>query len=131
MWDFLSPSTADYTSTALNLSPQKALTEQGAKNQVVHLGDDGSEEIITLGSTTIFKVNLQWNVLSEADSGTVFNFYHSTALGNGISRSFRWVHPTDGHTYTARFDSDLSRFQKPGSIYGINQMTLKILGRAT
>ena len=48
MYDFLSASTADYTSTDLNVSPQKILEESGSKNQIIHMGDDGSEERISL-----------------------------------------------------------------------------------
>jgi hypothetical protein len=131
MWDFLSTAAADYPSTMLNVSPQRTLTEMGNKNQIIHLGDDGSEERITFNSTTVFKVSLQWDVLNEADSGTIFNFFHSTALANGLSRSFRWQHPTDGHKYTVRFDSQLDRSIAPASIYGVGQISLKILGRAT
>ena len=131
MWDFLSTQAADYKSTMLNIKPQRVLSEMGNKNQIIHLGDDGSEEIITFDSTTVFKVSLQWDVLNEADSGTIFNFFHSTALGNGLSRSFRWQHPTDGHKYTVRFDGQLSRSISPASLYGISSINLKILGKAT
>jgi len=131
MWDYLGPISADYKSTALDIDSQRVLSEMGNKNQIIHLGDDGSEEVITFNSTTVFKVSLQWDVLNEDDSGTIFNFYHSTGLGNGLSRSFRWVHPTDGHKYTVRFDSQLDRSIAPASIYSISQINLKILGRAT
>lgn len=132
MWDYLSPSTADYKSTALNIDPQRVMYETGSKNQVVHLGDDGSEEIITLGgSTSMFNVRLQWDVLKTTEASKLFNWWNSTALANGMARSFRWTHPLDGHTYTARFDSDLSRTLQPGWIFSVPEVRLKILGRAT
>ena len=131
MYDFLSASTADYTSTDLNVSPQKILEESGSKNQIIHMGDDGSEERISLDNDPIFYVNLQWDVLGSTDAGKIVNFYYSTGVANGIHRSFRWVHPTDGHTYTVRFASDLRRFERPGNVYGIHQVKLRILGKAT
>ena len=131
IWDYLSatPVTADYVATSLTLSPQRTLTESGNKNQVVHLGVDGSEEIITLSSQTIFYVSLQWDVLTASDAGTVYDFYHDTAKGNGISDSFYWDHPTDGHSYTVRFTGEMRRVIIPGSIHAISQLKLKILGR--
>jgi len=131
MYDFLTATTANYVSTALNVTPQRIMVERGIKNQVVHLGDDGSEERVNLDSKSIFRVSLQWDVLGSTDASKIVNFYHSTAIANGMSRSFRWTHPTDGHTYTARFDSDLRRLEVPGNLFGIGEVTLRILGRAT
>lgn len=131
MWDYLSASTANYVAANLNVTPQNIMTERGYKNITIHLGDDGSEERIALDSKSIFYVNLQWDVLGTTDASTIVNHYHSTGIANGIGRSFRWSHPTDGHIYTARFDSDLSRFEVPGNLFGIAQVSLKILGRAT
>jgi len=132
MWDYLSPSTADYNSSNLNITPQHVLTETGTKNQVIHLGDDNSEERITLsGSTAMFYVTLQWTVLTTTDASKLFNWYNSTALANARGRSFRWSHPDDGHIYTVRFDSDLSRLGQPGNLFSIPTVTLKVLGRAT
>ena len=131
MWDFLSTQAANYVSTTLNITPQRVMTERGLKNQLVHLGDDGSEERITLDKDSVFYVSLQWDVLGSTDAGKIVNFYHSTSIANGIARSFRWNHPTDGHKYTVRFDGDLSRMEIPGNLFGISQINLKILGKAT
>ena len=131
MYDFLSASAADYTSTDLNVAPQRVLEEEGSKNQVVHMGDDGSEERISLDNDSIFYTTLQWDALSSTDAGKIVNFYYSTDIANARQRSFRWIHPTDGHTYTVRFASDLRRFEKPGNVYGIHQIRLRVLGRAT
>lgn len=135
MWDYLSTaaSTADYTATELTVDPQQVLVERGKKNQFVHLGDDDSEEIVTLGSQSVFHVDLQWNVLDETDAGTVIDFYHDTGKGNGIARSFRWINYAEStqHTYTVRFDSVVPRSVQPANIHEITRVKLRILGRGT
>jgi len=111
MYDYLSAAVADKDVT-LSVAPQEILTEQSSKNTVIHLGDDGSEVRVNLSDASIFYVTLQWDYLDESDSGTVIDFWNDTVKGNGMANSFKWGHPTDGHTYVVRFASDLSRFQK-------------------
>ncbi len=130
MWDYLTAAAANSTSL-LNVTPQRTLNESGRKNQIVHIGDDGSEQIVSFSNDSIFTVALRWKVINESDAGTIFDYYNSTALGNGMSRSFRWQHPTDGHQYTVRFASDPSRIRQEVALYGFSDTTLKILGRAT
>lgn len=98
-------------------------------NQVIHLGDDGSEERIALATTVVFFVTLQWDALAAADSGTIMDFYFDAAKGNGRTESFQWDHPTDGHTYVVRFDCDFSRPMKPRFIHQVKNIRLKVLGR--
>ncbi len=131
IWDYLpaTPVTADYTTTTLSLAPQNVLVEDGAKKQVVHTFDDGSQEVITLSEQSVFFVTLQWDLMNESDSGTLFNMFHNSSMGNGLARSFYWEHPSDGHTYTVVFASVLPRNIKPGLVYGFSQVRLKILGR--
>lgn len=130
MYDYYTGTvTPDYNAT-LSLTPQRVLTEMGHKNQVVHIADDNSEERISLSSSSIFYVTLVWEVLNESDSGTIFDWYFDPAKANGVVNSFKWGHPTDTHTYTVRFDGDLSRSIRLGSIYSINEIKLKILGIA-
>ena len=136
IWDYLNTTAvaADVIAAGSTLTtpyPQNILGENGEYNQVIHLGDDGSEERIGFSSTAVFYVTLKWVGLSDVDAGSIMDFQMSTAIGNGILNSFRWAHPTDGHTYTVRFDSKFSRTIKPGSLHSISKVKLKILGRAT
>ena len=135
MYDFLSTSpVAANSSTELAVVPQHLLVERGTKNVVIHSADDGSEERIALDNNPIFRARMRWDYLTANDAGIIYNMYFSTGAGNGISRSFRWSHPTDGHKYTVRFDSELERNWIPaagGSLHGISEITLRILGRAT
>lgn len=130
MYDYLTATAASSTEL-FDVKPQKILTETGQKNQIAHIGDDGSEQRVSFSNTSVFNVTLKWNVISPADAGTIMDYFHSTALGNGISRSFRWAHPTDGHTYTVRFASDLAQFRQEVPLYGFKDVTFKVLGRAT
>ena len=130
MYDYLSTITADYSTTTLAVTPDKILTEEGEKSQVIHIGDDGSEERISLDDDSIFYATLQWGRITASDAGTILDFFHDTAKANGQVRSFRWSHPSDGHIYVARFASALPRAWSGGSTYHqISQVKLKILGR--
>lgn len=129
MYDYVSTVAPDNAVTLSTPCPQKILTERGFMNQVIHLGDDGSEERIALATTVVFFVTLQWDALAAADSGTIMDFYFDAAKGNGRTESFQWDHPTDGHTYVVRFDCDFSRPMKPRFIHQVKNIRLKVLGR--
>jgi len=129
MFDYLNAVTADYTTATLSVTPQQVMTEIGTKNQVVHTADDNSEEYISFSNDSIFYVTLQWEILTESDAGTIFDFFHDASKGNGITRTFYWEHPTDGHTYVVRFADALPRTITHPELYGINQIRFKIAGK--
>lgn len=129
MFDYLDAATADYTLATLSVTPQQVLVETGSKNQVVHQADDNSEEYISFSNDSIFYVSLQWEILTESDAGIIFDFFHDSAKGNGITRTFYWEHPTDGHTYVVRFADALPRTISYPELYGIQQIRFKILGK--
>lgn len=130
MYDYLSTITADYSAVTLSVRPDKILTEEGEKSQVINVGDDGSEERISLDDDSIFYVTLQWNRITASDAGTIIGFYHDAAKANAQARTFKWQHPTDGHTYVVRFASSLPREWSGESIYHrISSVKLKVLGR--
>lgn len=133
MWDYLSEVEPDYDTTTLDIKRRVAITEDGQKNQVVHLGDDNSEEIISFSDDSIFYASISWELLKESEAGTIIDFYHDSDKANGMARTFKWVHygeQTDQHTYTVRFASKMPREMKSGNVHGINSIRLKILGRA-
>ncbi len=130
-YDFLSTITADYN-VDIALEAQGTITETSMKNQTIHLGDDGSEERVSHSSTSIFYVDFNWNVLSESDAGTVFDFYNDPSKANGRARSFKWTHKDQSstlHVYVVRFDCTLQRVGQHRSRYGIQGVRFKILGR--
>ena len=133
IWDYLNatPVTPDYNAI-LDIAPQEALWQDGYKNQIVQIGDDDSEAIISFSDDSIFYVRLRWKKRTESESGTIFDFYHDTAKGNGIARSFKWEDhgTTDTHIYTVRFASKVPRSIEPASLFGFAEIRLKILGRA-
>ncbi len=134
MWDYLSatPVTADYTATDLDIAPSNVQTETSRKNQVAHYGDDGSEEVVSYSDDSIFYVNLSWEQMSEADAGTIFDFFNAPGKGNGIAQSFYWNNygeSSDRHIYTVKFASELPRNIRTAMQYGIGSIKLKVLGR--
>lgn len=122
-YDYL-PTISPDVDVTLSIVAQGSVAEESRQNTVIHLGDDESEERITLSSTPVFSVSFSWNILSESDAGTLLDLYHTSAQGMG--KSFKWVH--DGHTYVVRFDSTMSRKGNASSRYG-SDVKLKLLGR--
>jgi len=129
IYDHVSTVTPDYSTAALSIKAQGTITEEGYKNQVIHLADDNTEERITLNTGSIFYVTFRWNQLSESDAGTVMDFYHDAAKANGMGSSFKWSGHGDGHTYVARFACKLSRTGNAVSRWGYPDVKLRILGR--
>jgi len=127
VYDFVSTISPDYAAT-LGVTPQGVVSEESSKSQVIHTGVDGSEERISFTTTSIFYITLNWNVLTEADSGTIFEWYNNSAKANGMQRSFRYAYG-DGHTYVVRFDSPLPRSGQHVSRYGLTGVRMKVLGR--
>ena len=127
MYDYLNVLAADVDQT-LDIRPHKILYEDGDANQVVHMGDDNSEERISFSDDSIFVVAMQWTYLSPADSGTIFDLYHDTAKANKMENSFKWEHPLDGHIYVVRFASSLRRFLERPIKHGFKEIRLKFLG---
>ena len=127
MYDYLSTIAPDYNA-AIGITPQGVVSEESAKNCVIHLGVDESEERVSLGSAPIFYITIGWNVLSESNSGTIFDFYNDPAKANGMQRSFKYAYG-DGHTYVVRFDCKLTRSGSGMSRLGLPGVRLKVLGR--
>lgn len=127
MYDFLSTITPDYNA-AIGITPQGSITEESSKNQMIHIGADGSEERISFNTSSIFYITIGWNVLTEANSGTIFDWYNDAAKANGCQRSFKYAFG-DGHTYVVRFDCVLPREGNKVSRYALPGIRLKVLGR--
>lgn len=128
MYDYLSTVSPDKSDT-LSILPHEVLTERGTKNQVVHRGDDGSDVVISLGSSFIFYVTLIWLNLSASDAGTILDLYYDSAKANRSANTFKWTHPSDGHTYVVRFLGDIQREIRPAGWHSVMQVTLQVVGR--
>jgi hypothetical protein len=130
MYDYLSTVTPDYSATTLSVSPQNVLTETVSWKQNVQEADDGTEQVLSLGGP-FFNVQLQWDVISDSDAGTVFDFFSDSAKGKGFAQSFKWTHPTDGHTYVVKFRSNLKRVFTTSMVdwRKIDAVDLKVIGR--
>ncbi len=129
MYDYVQSVNADYDTTTLSLRPQGVIYEDGSKSVEIHEGRDGSEEAVILSDQSVFYVRLQWNAISASESGDIFDLYHDPVKAAGTARSFKWEHPTDGHTYVVKFRDTLSRFKQNAAIYGFTTLRLKVMGR--
>jgi len=126
MYDYLSVAVADNDAT-LDVTPQNIRTEDCSRNQVVHIGDDGSEEVITLDADVVCYVTLEWKTLDAADAGTILDFWLDAAKGNGMAESFKWNSP-DGHTYVVKFRENVLLTIRPPALFGVSKVRLKVLG---
>lgn len=127
MYDKLSTIASDVDQT-LSISIQGTLSETGNFKQEIKQGDDGSEERISLASSSIFFVSFSFMSLSLSDMGTIFDLYFDPAKANGMVNSFKWSSRQDGHTYVVRFDCEFIRTQL-GIRMGSPEIRLRVLGR--
>lgn len=127
MYDYLTTIAPDVDQT-LSITAQGVISEEGAKAQAIHAGDDGSEERVSIASSFKFYATFDYKVLSESDMGTFFDLYFDSAKANGIVNSFKWVRG-DGHTYVVRFDTAFNRSGPRQSLMGSSKIKLRILGR--
>lgn len=128
MYNYLSSKTADYTTVALILKPTTVLSQSGKKSQVVHEYDDGSVSVVGLSSASIFDVELQWAFINTTDYGTLMAYYHTSTVADGMRKTFYWLHPVDGHYYTARFMGPLQTKYSPGGYKSVDSIPLRIEG---
>ena len=111
MYDYLDTVTPDNDVT-LSVTPQEVVVEEGSMNQEVRLFDDGSEEVVTLSTKKVFYVTLTFPRKQSSDIGIIMDFYFDPNKGNGVASSFKWQHPTDGHTYVVKFRDPFKRSVK-------------------
>ena len=126
IYDYVSTMAADVAVT-LELDPQIVLTEIGGKGDIIHLADDDSEERVGFSSSYTFYVNIRYDLLNEADAGTLLDLWANTSSADGRKNSFLFSHP-DGHVYVVRFDTDLTRLMSP-TFYSVKNIRLRVLGR--
>ena len=128
MYDYLDVATPDYNVT-LSLTPSVEMTEEHNIPDVeIHVGDDGSEERVLIGSgNSEFAINLMFNNETEADMGTLVDLFHTTGVGKLYS--WKFDHPVDGHTYVTRFDSNLPRSIASPNLHSVRSVRLVVLGR--
>jgi hypothetical protein len=124
--DYLSATTADYSTTQFDVTPQEVMTEEGEFRQKTVEFDDVSVGVLTKSTTPIFLFSLRWPVLTEVDANTIYDFYFDTAKAKGRARTFEFPHPTDGNTYIVRFWSTMSRETR--YLRSINEIKLRVEG---
>ena len=130
--DYLNEVVADHDVTLITPYPQEELIEEGYRNQVIHLGDDGVEERIGFLTSkySIFFVTHLYKNLSLEVASTLMDFYFSPTKGFGKLYSFYWSY-LDGRIYTVRFDCDWNRTITQPFVHGFSYpgFKFKILGK--
>ena len=127
MYDYVSVVAPDNDYT-LSLPKPCEVIEDLFRNQEIHEGDDGSEEVITHDAAVIAYVTVLFPKLTAADAGTILDAYLSESIGNCMAESFKWAHPSDGHTYVVKFRSDVKRTLRYTKFQFPN-IKLKVMGR--
>lgn len=127
MANYLPVKSADYSATQLTIAPQNILQEQVSFNQKSFNFDDESVAILTRSTTPIFKVTVQWDVLTATEANTILDFYCDPLKAKGIARSIEWPHPVDPYTYIVHFWDD-SMAREIRYLHSIKQATLKVIG---
>lgn len=127
MYDYLSIVAPDNDVTLSTPKPSR-VKENLFRNQKIHLGDDVSEEVVTLDPAVVGDVTVLFPKLQASDAGTILDFYLDAAKGNCMAESFKWEHPSDGHTYVVKFRSDVKRTLRYTSFQFPN-IKLKLMGK--
>lgn len=126
--DYLTSSPADYFTIYLDIPPHETVTYIVSREQVIVPFDDGSEVRIDMDDHYIFFTNVTWKNLSYTDATTIISIMMLNTRGNGITRSFYWVHPTDGYRYSVRCTKLPTFTQLPPDLWNI-KVTFRLIGR--
>lgn len=133
IYNYLPALTADYVTTTLSVNPQNVMQIGGEKDIVINKGYGVAEERIILSTQSLFQIKLQWQVLSDADHSTLFEFYHDPVKACGIAKTFYWTPPLQylaaNHDLTVRFNCRWESFLQNYKIYGIASLIFAVLGK--
>ena len=119
---------ADYITPSLLVRPTTVLPQTGDKSQIIHEMDDGTVSVVGVSTNNFFDVVLKWNYISTVDHTTLMDFWHNEAKGAGRRRTFNWLHPLDGKTYTVRFMTPLTTSYNPVGNISVSTITLRVEG---
>ena len=124
---YLNAATPDCTAGTLSVTPHNTISYTPARMQKVITFDGPQESRISIDDDYSFMIDVQWELLPASNSGQVIDFLLGWDKANGIVRSFKWYHPTDGYTYVVRATKLPSIVHQPPDFYNIST-SFKILG---
>ena len=125
--DHLNIAVPDCTSGTLSVAPHNTVTYAAGRHQKIILFDQTDESRISIDSDYVFFSDVQWELIPATNSGIVTDFLLSWDKGNGITRSFKWEHPTDSETYVVRATKLPSIVHTPPNFFSIS-VSFKMLG---
>jgi len=126
IYNFLSNVSADNAET-LTLPSHDGIDHQPVREQYVEVLDDGSEERIDADNVYQFTTTIKWIEMSKENHQIIMDYFYSATKGAGITETFYWEHPSDGHAYTVRFEAKPQQVQKPNHVYDVTAK-LRIVG---
>jgi len=106
----------------LPVEPQEAIEEAQEPRQKVLVGTGFEEKRIDLGESKP-RIKLRWPLLTKEQADDLFSFY----LAVEKTKTFRWMHPTDGLFYVVRFVEGLKRVVEVGKVYSVETVELEIV----
>lgn len=92
----------DYT-VPLVVVPQTEIGITREHNQVIHTGDDDSDEVVILSASPATHIEIQYNVLEDLDAEKVWDYYDDAGKGNGFARTFPFPCPRTDAVYVVSF----------------------------
>ena len=125
--DHLNIVTPDCTSGTLSVAPHNTVTYAAGRHQKILIFDEVDESRISIDDDYVFFTDIKWELIPASNSGIVIDYLLSWDKGNGIARSFKWQHPTDGETYVVRATKLPSIIHQPPDYFNIS-VSVKILG---
>jgi hypothetical protein len=128
LYDYLSQTTPDYD-FEMGVTPSRVVQESGAGWEKVIAFYGPEEERLSWLDQMEFYFVLQWDNITAADAGTIFDFYCDYTKAHRTNKTFKFEHPTDGHVYVVRFAAGLERTIMMANIMAIQSIRLKITGR--
>jgi len=113
----------------LAIAPQKTINNPGRKNQIVHEFEDFRNAVVSVNSSNIFEIEMQWDYLTESERSTILELFHAETKANGSARTFYWAHPIENNAYVLRFLAPLRTVYKPG-LQGVETIKCRVHGSA-
>lgn len=128
MYDFLSTVTPDY-SLPFWITPSEVIPERSSGQDKILQMYDATEERLSFSDIPEMYMRLRWDFLSETQAGVIWDYFNDYTKGARTTRTFPFIHPTDGHRYVVRFDDSMERVIRLANIHNITEILFRVVGK--
>ena len=125
---YLSNVAADYTAVELSLTPTDVMQFLCVKDQKVLYNGSDIFRAIPLNTMVNFEILLSFGNITPDEGGTVMSMWCDSAKANGRENTFYFQHPTDGNTYTVRFNSEITHVRHTHPLVSVTNVSLLAIG---